>query len=775
MKKISKRKNRTGEVSAQERSEAGKKTGTPVSAKRLLVPIIILAAVSFGVYGNTLFNDFVYDDNYQVLDNPWIKDMRFLPEVFSKSVWSFLPGSVTSNYYRPLMHVSYSFSYHLFGLKPMGFHLINILFNAGVTVLVFLTISMLLKEPGSHASSSPRISPPFIAALLFAVHPIHTEAVAWVAGFPEISFTFFCLLSFYFYLGSEDGLNRQYALSAASFSLAVFSKETALVLPVILVAYDIVFHISPVASGKGGKKAGHYVRRYIPFLLIGLVYLALRVHALGGLAPQRSHPDLSASQYIINVFPLFGQYIEKIFLPFDLNAFHVFHPIGSLFETRGVVSLVAIVVFLVLAGVARTKNRTAFFGIFWIVVPLLPVLYIPGVGDNTFAERYLYLPSFGFALLLALLISSLRNNAPGWAAGLTGLSLLLAGLCFAGTVYRNTIWKNDFSLFSDTVKKSPDGALPHNNLGSAYRDKGMIDKAIEQYQIAMKLDPNSPDPYNNLGVAYRDKGMLDKAMEQFQSALRLRPDYAEGRNNLGTVYWDKGMIDKAIEQYRLALSLKPDYAKAHNNLGMAYRSKGMIDKATEEYETALRMKPDLADIHNNLGVIYRDRGQLDEAAARYRAALKLKPDYADAHNNLGVVYRDKGMIDKAMAEYQTAVTLRPDYADPYNNMGVVYWSKGMPDKAIEQYQKALKLKPDYADAHNNLAIAYRDKGLTDKAVEHYKAALRLRPDSAEIHNNLGVLYAGKGMKSEAIREFRAALTLRPDLLPARQALETLSK
>lgn len=774
MKTNSRRKNKAGEASDHGRNETGKRTGTPASVKRLLVPVIILAAVSFGVYCNTLFNDFVYDDNYQVLDNPWIKDMRFLPEVFSKSVWSFLPGSVTSNYYRPLMHVGYSLSYQLFGLRPMGFHLINILFNAGVTVLVFLIITMLLREQGPHASPS-RISPPFIAALLFAVHPIHTEAVAWVAGFPELSFTFFCLLSFYCYLRSTGGFNRQYVFSVASFSLAVLSKETALMLPVILAAYDIAFQPASFASGRGRMKAGHYVRRYIPYLLIGLVYLALRVHALGGLAPQRSHPDLSASQYIINVFPLFGQYIEKIFFPFNLNAFHVFHPIGSLFETKGIVSLVVVVVFFALAGVVRKKNRTAFFGIFWIVVPLLPVLYIPGVGDNTFAERYLYLPSFGFALLLALLISSLRNNAPRWAAGFAGLSFVLAGLCCAGTAYRNTIWKDDFSLFSDTVKKSPDGALPHNNLGSAYRDRGMLDRAIEQYQIAMKLEPYSPDAYNNLGVAYRDKGMLDKAMEQFQIALRLRPDYAEGRNNLGTVYWDKGMPDKALEQYRIALSIKPDYAKAHNNLGMAYRSMGMIDKATEEYEIALRMKPDLADIHNNLGVIYRDRGQLDEAAARYRAALKLKPGYADAHNNLGVVYRDKGMIDKAMEEYQTALTLKPDYADPYNNMGVVYWSRGLFDKAIEQYQKALKLRPDYADAHNNLAIAYRDKGFIDKAVEHYKTALRLMPESAEIHNNLGVLYAAKGMRNEAIREFRAALTLRPDLLPARQALEALSK
>ncbi|HWR58172.1 MAG TPA: tetratricopeptide repeat protein, partial [Thermodesulfovibrionales bacterium] len=773
MKQNSAGKKKDGKIFDPGRAKSDNRIAGPALRKIRLVPIIILILVSFGAYFNTLFNDFVYDDNSQVIDNIWIRDVRYIPDIFSKSVWSFLPGNVTSNYYRPIMHIGYMVSYHIFGLKPLGFHLVNILLHSGVTVLVFLIISRLLKE-SSLPVLHPLLSPPLIAALLFATHPVHTEAVAWIAGLPELSFTFWGLLSFYFYLRSGEGYDRNYLFSAASFFLAAFSKETALMLPIVIAGYDFAFNNFSYHA-RGRIRGGYYLKRYVPYLVIIGLYLLMRFYALGGLAPQKAHQELSTLQYVINVFPLFIQYMGKLLLPVNLNAFHVFHPVASVTEARWVLSLALIMIFVFLTWVALKRNRIAFFSACCLVLPLLPVLYIPGVGENTFAERYLYLPSFGLAILCALLISALRNNTRGWGAGFTGVCLVLTGVCFVATAYRNAVWKDDYSLFQDTVRKSPDGALPHNNLGVAYRDKGMIDKAVEQYQIALRIKPDYVEAHNNLGVVYRDKGMIDKAIDQYQIALRLRPDYPDAYNNLGAAYRDKGMIDKAIEQYQAALELKPGFAKARNNLGVAYRDKGLFDKAAEQYQMALESAPDLPDVHNNLGIAYRERGLLDEAMEQYQTALNLKPDYAEAHNNLGVVYRDKGMIDKAIDQFQLALKLKADYADPHNNMGIVYWSKGLLDKAVEQYLIALKLKPDYADAHNNLAITYRDKGLIDNAVKHYRTALRLRPDSAEIHNNLGVLYARRGSRSEAIKEFKAALAIRPDFAPARQALEALSK
>ena len=201
------------------------------------IPIMILLLVSFAVYFNALFGDFVYDDKEQVVNNPWITDISNIPTIFSRSVWSFQPGLSTWNYYRPLMHIVYMLNYHVFGLKPWGFHLVNILFHCGVSALVFLIIRGFLTEHRV-TTSSVYLSPPFMAAMLFASHPIHTEAVTWVAGLPDVAFTFFYLLSFYLYILFREGAKTGYLFSILSFSVATLFKEPALTLPIMLIAYD---------------------------------------------------------------------------------------------------------------------------------------------------------------------------------------------------------------------------------------------------------------------------------------------------------------------------------------------------------------------------------------------------------------------------------------------------------------------------------------------------------------------------------------------------------
>ncbi len=276
-----------------------------------LLPIVILLLVSFAVYFNALSGDFVYDDKSQIVENPWIRDMVNMPNIFSKSVWNFKPGVITSNYYRPLMHIVYMIDYHLFGLKPWGFHLVNILFHCGVSVLVFMVIRRLLPE--HTASASPAyLSPPFIAAILFALHPIHTEAVTWIAGLPDVAFTFFYLLSFYFFILFREDSKRGYLLSILSFSVATLFKEPALTLPIILFAYDYLLKKSDENIMSG-------LRTYIPYAAVSGVYLLVRYHVLRGFAPLESYADLSTYQFIINVFPLFRDYVTSLLWPFDLN------------------------------------------------------------------------------------------------------------------------------------------------------------------------------------------------------------------------------------------------------------------------------------------------------------------------------------------------------------------------------------------------------------------------------------------------------------------------
>ena len=322
----------------------------PKTTYKLQIIIIILASIA--VYFNTLNNGFVYDDDVQLLENYWIKNVRHIPDFFFTDVWSFYGEGGISSYYRPLMHLIFMATYYVYGLKPWGFHLVNILFHAGISALVFTIILWLFKNLRP-AGPSTYLLPSFMAALLFATHPIHTEVVAWVSAIPELSYTFFYLLSFYLYMRSTSGDRLStggYILSVASFFLAVFCKEPALTLPGILIAYDFLFN-------KERFNFSGNLKRYVPYFIVAGVYFIMRFNALQGFAPLKKHVYLNGYEYFINVFPLFVQYLQKLVLPTNLNAFHVFHPIFSVFEPKGIISLILTLVFLFFFFIAFKKRQ----------------------------------------------------------------------------------------------------------------------------------------------------------------------------------------------------------------------------------------------------------------------------------------------------------------------------------------------------------------------------------------------------------------------------------
>ncbi|HUI66968.1 MAG TPA: tetratricopeptide repeat protein [Nitrospirota bacterium] len=545
---------------------------------------MIVIAISFAVYGNALRNGFVYDDIPQVVQNPWIREIRFVPEIFSTNVWAF--QGTSTNYYRPLMHMSFMLSYYLFGLTPWGFHLVNILLHAGVTVLVFLISSRLFWTANPPSFFVSRFLP-FIAAVLFAVHPIHTEVVAWVGGVTDLSFSLFFLLALYLYILSTDrGAHQKglYLLSVASFFLATLYKEPALTFPLILAAYDYT-------CSRDALRPFEYLKRYSGYLGAATVYFILRVNALGRFAPVRRYGELSAYEYLINALSLFRQYLGKLLLPTHLNAYHVFLPISSILERNGLLSLAITMIFAGTILLAFKKSRPAFFALALVLVPLLPALYIPGAGENTFAERYLYLPSFGFVLLVALLAGRIVLRKPRWSVPLAAALALIAALYSFGTVQRNGVWKDDEHLWRDVVQHSPDSAVPHYNLACALNAQGRIDEAIGEYQAAIKIRP-AVVAYTSLGAAYQSKGLINEAIEQYQLAVRLEPGDVDAHTFLAAAYGESGALDKAIEHYRIVVQLKPDSANAQYGLGRAYLEKGQPAEAIPYLESAVRLKSD---------------------------------------------------------------------------------------------------------------------------------------------------------------------------------------
>ncbi len=542
-----------------------------------IVPAASVALLSALVYINILPNAFVYDDRYQVLRNWWIKDPANIVRIFTSSAWGFSKELSTSHYYRPVMHLVYMADYALFGLRPKGFHLTSILFHALNSVTVFFLALYLLRKhgggEGKRYTDSTTLLVAFGGAALFATTPINTEAVAWIAGIPELTFTLFYLLAFYTYIKWRDGGGAKSSyplLSALFFFLAALSKETAATLPLLLFTYDIVLKKDSVFH----TPVKEWLKRYLPFAFAGILYLLMRTNALVSLTPgQPWHHELTGLLLFINVFPLLGEYFYKLLVPANLNAFHVLHPVLSPVDIRFVASFIFIVLIALVILRLRIKDPLPAFLLLWIVVPLLPVLYIPVLGESTFAERYMYLPSAGFSMLIAISIHRLLQGLR-MERGVVFLSViaLIASVYSTGTVKRNKIWHDQIRLFSDIVKKSPDGATPHYSLGFAYYRIGEIDEAIKHYKKALALNPVRGDWHHDLGLAYQKKGLADLAIKEYHEAIRL--GFAKDPDthiNLANAYVLKRMYDKAILHYRKALSLDPENELAKRNLSIVMK------------------------------------------------------------------------------------------------------------------------------------------------------------------------------------------------------------
>lgn len=511
--------------------------------KRAYIALLFVSATA--VYLNILSNGFVllYDDSNLVLENPWIRDLGSIPEMFSSSAWSFRPEGGPGNYYRPTLHLFFLLNYHVFGLEPWGFHLSSLLVHGLVTVVVFLVLCLLLEGRKGRLADDPQgLFPAFAGALVFAIHPVHTEAVAWVSAVSDLHVTLFFILSFYFYARSK-GCSVS---SLVFFALALFSKETAVVLPAVLLAHDLT-------CGRGVKSA----RPYIPYVLITVLYLALRQHALGGFAPDERTFGLNTYQVFLNIPPLFASYLVKLVFPADLKAIYVFHPVRSIFGWKVFVSIGASASYMATLLYFIRKEPRLSLALVLLALPLLPVLYIPFLGENVFTERYLYLPSFGFVFLVSIAVEKARGWSGASYKAASVIVVVIAVVFLAAAVSRNSVWRNDLSLWKDTVEKSPDSVIARGNLGMVYGAEGRFEEAAEELRAGLELDPTRQELWNNLGLVYLKIGISSEAIKMFKSALNLNESYVDARFNLALAYRTAGRRNDAIREFEHVLALNP--------------------------------------------------------------------------------------------------------------------------------------------------------------------------------------------------------------------------
>lgn len=485
-----------------------KRKTVPKPARPWLRRAALAALIAVAVYANSLGNGFVSDDQQQLLQNPVVSGHQ-IGAAFGTGVWAF--RGVQGNYYRPLQFLVYILLHGLFGFQAFGFHLFFVLLHAANTVLVYLLADRL--------TARPRVA--IAAALLFSVHPIHTEVVDWIASLPDLLMCAAVILGVWLF-ARQDGSprGRQVAGHCALYLAALFSKETGVVLLPLYAGFEWI------VLGRRWRELRGNASLYGAMAGTLAVYLGARWAALGGLAPaQETFHRLTPPEFALSAVVIAGEYIGRLVWPGSLNYFHVFHATGGI--TADFLISVAALAVLAIAAFLRATSRAVAFGIFWMAVAIAPALNLTGVGQNVFAERYLYLPSVAFAWIAGM--------AWDWFATRQLRLTIAAGIlivCAAAwqTVNRNPDWHDDFRLLSVTVRQSPTAGILHNNLAGAYLDRNDLDHALAEERLAVQYEPRSAPFHKNLGLLLmaRDPGA---AIPDFEEARKLDP--ADG--SLGTL------------------------------------------------------------------------------------------------------------------------------------------------------------------------------------------------------------------------------------------------
>ena len=617
-------------------------------------PLAVLLLLAALPYVGILRNDFAYayDDKALILDSPYAHSLQHLRDVLTTTL--FADGGLQGGlpYYRPIAKLGFFLCFQIFGPAAYGFHLVSLLLNVGVVVILFRLAEQLLGD---------RLAA-LAAAGLFALHPVHVEAVAWISAVTDIEVTLFCLLAFWCFLrAAAPGGGRRIGVLAAMtgcYVLAILSKEQAVTLPLLAAIYEHFYRGDRRATTRLQK-----MLRYGPLWLVCLGYVILRVRLMGSFAHPTNVNLMNTPEALLSAVALAGQYVSKLFWPAHLSAFHLFHASTRLLEMPVLLGGIALGLGVYAFGALWKRAQPVSFGILWLFVTLVPVLNARWMSAFVFGERYLYLPSVGFCLVAGWACAALwqfSRRSSTVRTTLVAAAGVLTALCVLRISWRVLDWRDDVTLFTQALAAEPDDYHLHDALGTAYWMRGDAEGAGREWRETLRLEPNSVAPLASLGALYAQQGRFDQAIPLLENALRLNPDDADAHLNLGAAYAETGKLDQAEEQFRAALLLAPMNFSAHNVLGKLYFDSRRLAAAEQQFRESLQCDPNPA-AYDHLGYIYLQWGDQGRAEKAFQAALALKSTDRHALFNLGLIYAATGRSAQAVEELQAALA-----ADPHN-------------------------------------------------------------------------------------------------------------
>jgi tetratricopeptide (TPR) repeat protein len=556
----------------------------------ILIYVFLITALGLAVYANSLNGEFLWDDDYLIKQNIYIKNPARISKLFTEQIGA--GSGVPSNSYRPLQMLTYMLDYSLWKLNVRGYHLVNMLLHILAALSLFWLINLLFKDRLLALGAS----------LFFIAHPIQTEAVSYISGRADPLALLFLLLAFIFYL-------KRIKFMLFAFILALLSREASLIFPLLLLLYHFIFN----------KK--FKLKPFLPILTVSFVYVVLRLTVLSFPLPIKANNVIpNAFQRLPAFFVAVPQYIRLLFLPFNLHMEYG-QKIFSYLEPKAILGLIILSVLIIYAIRKRSEQRLVCFSIFWFLICLLPVSNIYFINAYM-AEHWLYLPSIGFFLILAKGLTSLYKVE---RLRVYTICLGLSLLAFYShlTIQQNRYWREPKAFYERLIKYAPDSQRVYLNLANIYLAEGDKEHAARLYKKTIELDPDYAEAYNNLAVIYCQTGKKGKALGLFKKALEINPLYADAMNNLANAHRESGRTRQAIALYKKAMAIAPNYLEPYVNLGIEYFRIGKQEEGLKLLKQAIAIDRTSGRAYINLAVAYFKQGKFKLAIKYHDRATKL--------------------------------------------------------------------------------------------------------------------------------------------------------
>ncbi|XP_052316182.1 protein O-mannosyl-transferase TMTC1-like [Oncorhynchus keta] len=770
-------------VHRREKTPGRLRLSVPLEAGRGAGRYAVLLALCALCYSNSLHGEFVHDDVWAISNNPDVRPGSSLQSIFSNDFWGKRMADNTSHKsYRPLCILTFKLNILLGGMTPLYFHVVNVCLHCAVTCLLMHTCDRCVFD-------DPRLA--FLTALLFAVHPIHTEAVSGIVGRADVLACMLFLLAFLSYIrsvgvcDSADCLPSTVSVWVLGASLllgtcAMLVKETGITVFGVCVFYDaLVLCRKPLLLHLSGSKIKDLLRISVPFLkracavsLYVAVIMSFRLWLMGGSMPLFSEQDNPAS---------FSPHLLTRFLTYcyllAFNAWLLLSPavlcydwqvgsiplVESLWDMRNVAALLLGVVMVALClhcvmSLQRLENREVLLGVLFLVFPFIPASNLFFRVGFVVAERVLYMPSMGYCILVAHGLGRLCSVVGRWGTTALTVSTLLLLLLFSWkTVQQNDIWLSREALFRSGIQTLPHNAKVHYNYANFLKDRGRHQEAIHHYKTALRLYPRHASAMNNLGTLTRHP---EDAEHYYRTALDTNPQHNRALFNLGNLLKSQGKMEEAEALLRDSIRFGPHFADAYSSLASLYAEQKRFAEANDVYLQGIESCPDSSDLHNNYGVFLVDTGEGDLAAAHYQHAVRLKPVHYVAMVNLGRLLRSSSENKEAESWYKKAlqVTRKVDILTP---LGALYYNTGRYEEALQVYREAATLQPDSTDIWLALAQVLAMAGRSKEAEKMTLGIISKQGSCIECYRLLSAIYSKRGNYTEALDALDKALLQNP--------------